>query len=182
MFCLRSWTSGADHATTSTIDNSDFQSFDLSFIGYVLKRIFNEWSVKQTFIHSLIGECPKARFQFKNQTAWAFYNFLQSYVGNIGSLETCPCKFLFFHRLIRKTDLSIVYSSIDTGRPYVYLPCYTNSSWGDEPYFSSCIEPPTTTTSSTTITTEPLYMKLSLKEMAQVHFSWSISIICLLFR
>ena len=30
---------------------------------------------------------------------------------------------------------------IDTGRPYVYLPCYPNSSWGDEPYFSSCIKP-----------------------------------------
>lgn len=30
---------------------------------------------------------------------------------------------------------------IDTGRPYVYLPCYPNSSWGNEPYFSSCFKP-----------------------------------------
>lgn len=31
---------------------------------------------------------------------------------------------------------------LDTGRPYVYLPCYPNSSWGDEPYFSTCLKPP----------------------------------------
>ena len=30
---------------------------------------------------------------------------------------------------------------LDTGRPYVYLPCYPNSSWGNEPYFSSCFKP-----------------------------------------
>ena len=46
------------------------------------------------WFHELIAECPKARFQFKNQTTWAFYNFLQSSVGNIGSLETCPCESL----------------------------------------------------------------------------------------
>lgn len=30
---------------------------------------------------------------------------------------------------------------IDTGRPYVYLPCHPNSSWGNEPYFSNCTKP-----------------------------------------
>ncbi|CAF3803910.1 unnamed protein product [Adineta steineri] len=61
--------------------------------------------------------CPKATFEFKNKTKLASYNFIDSSIGNIGSLETCPY----------------------TGRPYVYLPCYPNSSWGQDPYFSNCI-------------------------------------------
>ncbi|CAF4336698.1 unnamed protein product, partial [Rotaria magnacalcarata] len=64
--------------------------------------------------------CPRATFEFFNNTIKVPYNFIESSVGNIGSLETCPY----------------------TGRPYVYLPCYQNSSWGDEPYFSPCLKPP----------------------------------------
>ncbi|CAF3581884.1 unnamed protein product [Rotaria sordida] len=70
-------------------------------------------------IHPSNGRCPKATFEFKNQTKLASYNFIDSSIGNIGSLETCPY----------------------TGRPYVYLPCYPNSSWGHEPYFSNCFNP-----------------------------------------
>ncbi|CAF1436686.1 unnamed protein product, partial [Adineta steineri] len=66
------------------------------------------------------GGCPKATFEFFNNTINAPYNFIDSSVGNIGSLETCPY----------------------TGRPYVYLPCYPNSSWGNEPYFSTCLKQP----------------------------------------
>jgi hypothetical protein len=43
-------------------------------------------------IHSSKGGCPKATFEFKNKTTWASYNFIDSTIGNIGSLETCPCK------------------------------------------------------------------------------------------
>ncbi|CAF2659062.1 unnamed protein product, partial [Rotaria sp. Silwood2] len=71
-------------------------------------------------IHRSDGGCPRATFEFFNNTIKAPYNFIDSSVGNIGSLETCPY----------------------TGRPYVYLPCYPNSSWGDEPYFSTCLKPP----------------------------------------
>ncbi|CAF1521988.1 unnamed protein product [Adineta ricciae] len=70
-------------------------------------------------IHSSHGTCPKATFEFRNKTKTAVYNFIDSSIGNIGSLETCPY----------------------TGRPYVYLPCYPNSSWGRDPYFSNCIQP-----------------------------------------
>ncbi|CAF3706849.1 unnamed protein product [Rotaria socialis] len=68
----------------------------------------------------IAGGCPRATFEVLNNTIKVPYNFIESSVGNIGSLETCPY----------------------TGRPYVYLPCYQNSSWGDEPYFSPCLKPP----------------------------------------
>jgi hypothetical protein len=60
---------------------------------------------------------------------------------------------------------------IDTGRPYVYLPCYPNSSWGDEPYFSTCLKPPDTkeeTTRSSTILNP--FLKLPIEEIAKVCF------------
>jgi hypothetical protein len=41
---------------------------------------------------SFLGGCPKATFEFNNHTKKVSYNFIDSSVGNIGSLETCPCK------------------------------------------------------------------------------------------
>ncbi|CAF1015720.1 unnamed protein product [Adineta ricciae] len=80
-----------------------------------------------TQIQNSDGGCPRATFEFSNYTKKATYNFIDSSVGNIGSLETCPY----------------------TGRPYVYLPCYPNSSWGNEPYFSGCSKPLDKTEQST---------------------------------
>ena len=71
-------------------------------------------------------------------------------------------------------------SLVDTGRPYVYLPCYTNSSWGNEPYFSNCLKPSTSTTTATTIITSARTVDsppsiVSLEEIARVcPRCWSI--------
>jgi hypothetical protein len=60
---------------------------------------------------------------------------------------------------------------IDTGRPYVYLPCYPNSSWGDEPYFSTCLKPPDKKEETTrVILIENPYFKLPIEEIAKVCF------------
>jgi hypothetical protein len=109
------------------------------------------------------GGCPKATFEFKNQTIWASYNFIDSSIGNIGSLETCPCK-LPFDSLIFSSWFFLY--SIDTGRPYVYLPCYPNSSWGDEPYFSNCFKP-IDPIKKNRLNENP-YRNLSIEEMSTV--------------
>ncbi|CAF0724164.1 unnamed protein product [Didymodactylos carnosus] len=62
------------------------------------------------------SKCPRATFRIKNATIEWSYNFAESDVGNIGSLQTCPY----------------------TGRPYIYSACYSNSSWGGEFYISNC--------------------------------------------
>ncbi|CAF1096359.1 unnamed protein product [Rotaria sordida] len=106
-------------------------------------------------IHCLDGGCPRATFEFFNNTIKTSYNFIDSSVGNIGSLETCPY----------------------TGRPYVYLPCYPNSSWGDEPYFSTCLKPPdnkelTTMlnilSSSSSSSIDHPYVNMSIEEVAKL--------------
>ncbi|CAF3607981.1 unnamed protein product [Rotaria sordida] len=106
-------------------------------------------------IHCLDGGCPRATFEFFNNTIKTSYNFIDSSVGNIGSLETCPY----------------------TGRPYVYLPCYPNSSWGDEPYFSTCLKPPdnkelTTMlnilSSSLSSSIDHPYVNMSIEEVAKL--------------
>ncbi|UJR37227.1 hypothetical protein I4U23_029936 [Adineta vaga] len=98
-------------------------------------------------IHSSNGTCPKATFEFKNKTKIALYNFIDSSIGNIGSLETCPY----------------------TGRPYVYLPCYPNSSWGRDPYFSNCIKPSEIKQQTKTlIAKDNPYEKLSFEEVIRL--------------
>jgi hypothetical protein len=115
---------------------------------------------------SFEGTCPKATFEFKNKTKSASYNFVDSSIGNIGSLETCPCK---CPRTLRD---AFEVPLIDTGRPYVYLPCYPNSSWGNDPYFSNCIKPMETKhLSKSTVPKENLYQKLSVEEVIRVRLS-----------
>ncbi|CAF4631066.1 unnamed protein product [Rotaria sp. Silwood1] len=98
------------------------------------------------------GLCPKATFDFKNQTKWASYNFIDSSIGNIGSLETCPY----------------------TGRPYVYLPCYPNSSWGHEPYFSNCLNPTNITEQRKLILFDDNpYQNLTIEEIAKLPMNTS---------
>lgn len=61
----------------------------------------------------------------------------------------------------------------DTGRPYVYLPCYPNSSWGDEPYFSNCIKP-VDPIKKIRLNENP-YRNLSIDEIATVNSQFSPS-------
>ncbi|CAF2610937.1 unnamed protein product [Rotaria sp. Silwood2] len=106
-------------------------------------------------IRSSNGRCPKATFQFKNQTKWASYNFIDSSIGNIGSLETCPY----------------------TGRPYVYLPCYPNSSWGHEPYFSTCSNPINVTEQTKIILFDDnSYQNQTIEEIAKLPMNTSYEI------
>jgi hypothetical protein len=55
---------------------------------------------------------------------------------------------------------------IDTGRPYVYLPCYPNSSWGYEPYFSNCFKP--IDQIKKLILNDNPYRNLSIEEISKV--------------
>lgn len=55
----------------------------------------------------------------------------------------------------------------DTGRPYVYLPCYSNSSWGHEPYFSDCFEQINQTKKM--LLNENPYRNLSIEQVAKVN-------------
>jgi hypothetical protein len=48
----------------------------------------------------------------------------------------------------------------------VYLPCYPNSSWGHEPYFSNCYKPIDHT--KKIIFHDNLYHNLSIEEVAKV--------------
>ncbi|CAF4016929.1 unnamed protein product, partial [Rotaria magnacalcarata] len=90
--------------------------------------------------------CPKATFQLKNATKRASYNFVESTTKNAGSLEACPY----------------------TGRPYVYLPCYPNSSWGHEPYFIDCLKSSDSKQEMKTIVFhENLYHNLTIEEVAK---------------
>ena len=60
---------------------------------------------------------------------------------------------------------------VDTGRPYVYLPCYPNSSWGNEPYYSICLKPPDRkeeTSTSVPVVINP-YLRLPINEIAKVN-------------
>ncbi|UJR08985.1 hypothetical protein I4U23_013235 [Adineta vaga] len=102
-------------------------------------------------IQSSNSGCPRATFEFYNNTIKAPYNFIDSSVGNIGSLETCPY----------------------TGRPYVYLPCYPNSSWGTEPYFSNCLKPLNKKDQSATTTTRRMILS-SVIPIDNPYFSMSI--------
>lgn len=115
-----------------------------------------------------LGGCPKATFEFNNQTKKFPYNFVDSSVGNIGSLETCPCKRLFCLSLSNQSIVVL----IDTGRPYVYLPCYPNSTWGNEPYYSICSKPPDRQEETSTrlpVVINP-YLRLPIDQIAKVKF------------
>ena len=61
---------------------------------------------------------------------------------------------------------------IDTGRPYVYLPCYPNSTWGNEPYYSICSKPPDRQEETSTrlpVVINP-YLRLPIDQIAKVKF------------
>lgn len=103
-------------------------------------------------VHFIYGGCPRATFQFRNKTTLSTYNFIDSSIGNIGSLETCPY----------------------TGRPYVYLPCYPNSSWGHEPYFSNCFKPIDQT--KKILLSEHPYQNLSIEQVTKLPMTTSADV------
>lgn len=61
---------------------------------------------------NLLGGCPRATFQFRNKTTLSTYNFVDSTIGNMGSLEACPCMFFKIHQyLIRMISFVFRYRS-----------------------------------------------------------------------
>ena len=110
-----------------------------------------------------VAGCPRAVFEFFNGTVRAPYNFAESPVGNIGSSETCPCELNRISIAIGKPI------GLDTGRPYLYLPCYPNSTWGyHEPYFSMCSKSDQTMKIFTSTYKPNPYVNLEIGEVAQV--------------
>ncbi len=55
----------------------------------------------------------------------------------------------------------------------MYLPCYPNSSWGHDPYFSNCLNP--TDIKQQIIPDENPYKKLSIEEVVKVRLEFSFS-------
>ncbi|CAF3024596.1 unnamed protein product [Rotaria sp. Silwood2] len=65
----------------------------------------------------------------------------------------------------------------NTGRPYVYLPCYPNSSWGHEPYFSTCSNPINVTEQTKIILFDDnSYQNQTIEEIAKLPMNTSYEI------
>jgi hypothetical protein len=56
----------------------------------------------------------------------------------------------------------------------MYLPCYPNSSWGHDPYFSNCLKPEDTKQQTKIIIPEENpYDKLSIEEVVKVKLEFA---------
>lgn len=133
--------------------------------------VFVRWAEGKTIVHDFLAPdrspsvagCPRAAFEFFNGTVRAAYNFVESPMGNIGSSETCPCE---------SDSVSVAFGKsvgLDTGRPYLYLPCYPNSTWGHhEPYFGTCSKPDQSLKIFTSTYKPNPYVNLDIDEVAKV--------------